>query len=319
MRLAAVSDPVTGDQATEEWLELAVECDVEAVEAVSEVFARVGFNEGVAVDQPFTQEADGDKLAVDITRPFTVRTFIAARDLRPEALEEIRQALWFFGRLRQVGELRVTARRETEWADAWKEHYRPQRVGRRVVVRPPWYEYEAAKGDVVVVLDPGMAFGTGLHPSTRLSVLGLEDELRVGMTVLDVGSGSGILAIAAALLGAGPVTAVDVEPVAVRATGENAARNRVADRIAVAEGSVGPDGPVRETYDLVLANIIARVLIELSTGLAAATKPGGTLVLAGIIEGREVEVRAAFDGLGLDLVRRAQEEDWVSLVYRRAS
>jgi ribosomal protein L11 methyltransferase len=298
-------------------LELVVECDAEAVEAVSEVFARYGFNEGVAVDQPFTQEPDGDKLAVDVTRPFTVRTFVAEADVRPEALEEIRQALWHLGRLRHVGELRLTPRREDEWADAWKEHYRPQRVGRRVVVRPPWYEHESEGDDVIVVLDPGMAFGTGLHPSTRLSVLGLEDELRPGMTVLDVGSGSGILAIAAALLGSGPVTAVDIERVAVRATRENAERNGVADRIAVAEGSVGPGGPVAGTYDLVLANIIARVLIELSADLAAATKPGGTLVLAGIIEGRETEVRSAFDELELDLFRRAQEEDWVSLVYRR--
>jgi ribosomal protein L11 methyltransferase len=315
-----VSDATETQSAdAQEWLELAVEVDAEAVEAVSEVFARHGYNEGVAVDQPFTQEADGDRLAVDITRPFTVRTFVSAGDVRPEALEEIRQALWYLGRLRHVGELRVTARREDEWADAWKEHYRPQRVGRRVVVRPPWYEYAPEGDDVVVVLDPGMAFGTGLHPSTRLSVLGLEAELQPGASVLDVGSGSGILAIGAALLGAGPVTAVDIEPVAVRATRENAERNGVADRIAVAEGSVGSGGPVTGTFDLVLANIIARVLIELSAELAAATAPGGTLVLAGIIEGREPEVRAAFDGLGLGLVRRAQEEDWVSLVYRRAS
>jgi ribosomal protein L11 methyltransferase len=137
------------------------------------------------------------------------------------------------------------------------------------------------------------------------------------MTVLDVGSGSGILAIAAALLGSGPVTAVDIERVAVRATRENAERNGVADRIAVAEGSVGRGGPVVGTYDLVLANIIARVLIELAADLASATRPGGTLVLAGIIEGREAEVRSALDELGLELLRRAQEEDWVSLVYRR--
>lgn len=311
-----MAEAVAG-QATEAWLELAVECDAEAVEAVSEVFARYGFNEGVAVDQPFTQEADGDRLAVDVTRPFTVRTFVAEPDVQPEALEEIRQALWHLGRLRHVGELRLTARREEEWADAWKEHYRPQRVGRRVVVRPPWYEYEAAGDEVVVVLDPGMAFGTGLHPSTRLSVLGLEDELRPGMTVLDVGSGSGILAIAAALLGSGTVTAVDIERVAVRATRENAERNGVAERIAVDEGSVGPGGPVARTYDLVLANIIARVLIDLSADLASATKPGGTLVLAGIIEGREAEVRSAFDALDMAFVRRAQEEDWVSLVYWR--
>ena len=303
--------------ASDAWIELAVEVDAEAVEPVSELFSRFGFNEGVAVDQPFTQEADGDNLAVDLTCPFNVRTFVAAGDIPPGAIDEIRTALWHLGRMRQVGELTVTERREDEWADAWKEHYRPQRVGKRVVVRPPWYEYEAVGDDIVVVLDPGMAFGTGLHPSTRLSVLGLEAEIRPGMRVIDVGCGSGVLAIPAALLGASAVDAVDIEPVAVRSTRENAERNGVADKIRVAEGSVGPGGPFQGEYDLVLANIIARVLMELADPLVAATTQGGILVLAGIIEGKEPGVREAFDARGLTLVRRVPMEDWVSLVYRK--
>lgn len=299
------------------WIELAVEAEAEAVEPISELFSRYGFNEGVAVDQPFTQESDGDNLSVDLTRPFTVRTFVAAADLKSNLLDELRTALWYLGRMRQIGDLRVTERQEEEWADAWKEHYRPQRVGKRIVVRPPWYEYESRGEDVVVVLDPGMAFGTGLHPSTRLSVLGLERAIRPGIRVIDVGSGSGVLAISAALLGAASVDAVDIEPVAVRATRENAAMNGVQDRIRVAEGSVGPEAPFSGPYELVLANIIARVLIELVDGLVAVLARGGTLVLTGIIADKEDAVRDAFDSRELAFVGREQMEDWVSLVYRR--
>lgn len=308
------------DRASGAWLELAVECDSEAVEPVGEQFARVGFNEGVVIEEAFTQEADGDNLAVDPSRPVTVRTFLAAADAEPAAIDGVRRALWALGRLRQVGELVVTERREEDWANAWKAHYRVHRIGRRVTVRAPWHAHEPAAGEIVVELDPGMAFGTGLHPSTRLCLLALEDELdaRPGVAVLDVGTGSGILAIAAVGLGAARVDAVEIEPVSVRAARENVARNGMTGRVRVELGSVGPGEPFAgESYPLVLANIIARILIELAPGLAAATAPGGTLVLSGVIEGREPAVRRAVEGQGLVFARRAQAEDWVALVYRR--
>lgn len=315
---AAGSKEPTGDPGAG-WLELEVECDTEAVEPVAELFSRHGYQQGVVIEEPFVQEPDGDNLAVDPSRPVTVRTFLAAADADEALLAEIRHALWHLGRLRQVGTMVVSERREEDWANAWKEHYRVHRIGRRVVVRAPWHEYAPGPDEVVVELDPGMAFGTGLHPSTKLCVLALEAELRPGASVLDVGTGSGVLAIAAALLGAGRVDAVDIEPVAVRSTRENAVRNGVGDRVSVSAGSVGPDAPYPGTYDLVLANIIARILVDLSTGLAAAVAPGGTLVLSGVIEGREPDVRAAFDALGLEFDRGAQIEDWVALVYRRPS
>ncbi|MDP9354030.1 MAG: 50S ribosomal protein L11 methyltransferase [Chloroflexota bacterium] len=300
-----------------EWLELAVEVDAEAVEPVTELLARYGYNEGVVIEEPFTQDPDGDNLAVDPSRPFTIRTFVTVADLRSETLDEIRRALWHLGQLRSVGDLTVTPRREEDWANAWKEHYRVHRVGERVVVRPPWHGYDPASGEVVVELDPGMAFGTGLHPSTKLSMLALEEEIRESGRVLDVGTGSGVLAIAAVLLGASRVDAVDIEPVAVRSTRENADRNGVGDRIRVEQGSVGPGEPFEGTYDLVLANIIARVLVELASGITAAVAVGGSLVLSGIIESREPAVRRAFEANGLVFQRRSQIEDWVALVYRR--
>ncbi len=304
-------------QPTGQWLELAIECDTEAVEPVTELFARFGYNEGVVIEEPYTQDADGDNLAVDPTRPVTVRTFVSVADMPVGRIDEIRTSLWHLGRMRYIGDLGVTERREEDWANAWKEHYHVHQIGQRVVVRAPWHEYEPGPDDVVVVLDPGMAFGTGLHPSSRLCMLGLEEELRPGARVLDVGTGSGILAIAAAKLGARRVDAVDIEPIAVRSAKENAERNGVADQLLIAEGSIGDREPVSGGYDLVLANIIARILIDLVAPLAASVSAGGALVLSGVVESREPAVRRAFDGAGLDFERRAQIEDWVSLVYRR--
>jgi ribosomal protein L11 methyltransferase len=302
-----------------QWLELAVDCDTEAVEPVTELFARFGYNEGVVIEEPYTQDADGDNLAVDPSRPVTVRTFVSVADMPDGRLDEIRNSLWHLGQMRYIGDLLVTERREEDWANAWKEHYHVHRIGRRVVVRAPWHEYEPGPDEVVVVLDPGMAFGTGLHPSSRLCMLGLEEEIVRGSRVLDVGTGSGILAIAAAKLGAAHVDAVDIEPIAVRSAKENAERNGSAESISIAEGSVGEGGPISGSYDLVLANIIARILIDLVEPLAASVGAGGALVLSGVVESREPAVRRAFDAAGLTFDRRAQIEDWVSLTYHRRS
>ena len=304
------------DAAANQWLELSVSCEAEAVESVAELFADYGFNQGVAIEEPFTQDADGDNFALDPGRPVIVRTYLSA-DAPPATVDKIRVALWHLGRLRDVGDLVAVERQEEDWANAWKSHFAVHRVGRRVFVRAPWHEFQPGPDDVVIELDPGMAFGTGLHPSTQLSMIAIEDELRAGDRVLDVGVGSGILTIGAALLGAQLVDAVDVEPVAVRSARENAARNGVASIVRVEVGSVGEDQPFTGEYDLTVANIIARVHVELAAALARAVRPGGTLILAGIIDTKESSVRTAFAAEGLAFVRRAQREDWVTLLFRK--
>ncbi|HWK80243.1 MAG TPA: 50S ribosomal protein L11 methyltransferase, partial [Thermomicrobiales bacterium] len=246
------------------------------------------------------------------------RTWVADTDFKPEVVEAVREGLWYLGRMRAIGDLKVSNLKEEDWANAWKEHFQVHRIGERVVIRPTWRPYEAQGDEVVVDLDPGMAFGTGLHPSTRLSMLGVEQVVQEGDRVLDVGTGSGILAIAALKLGASIADTVDVETVAVRATQENAELNGVADRLKVELGSVGAGEPFDgEVYDVVLANIIARILIDLSAALVAHTKPGGHLVLAGIIQQREDDVTAAFAEQGARVIERRQFDDWVSLVLTR--
>jgi ribosomal protein L11 methyltransferase len=315
--VASLSVNAATDAPDRVWHELSVTVDAEGVEPVTELLSRYGFNNGVAIDEPYVQEDDGDNLRIDPAGSFVVRTYIADSDLESEALESIRRALWHLGRIRPVGELQVEPIREEDWANAWKAHFAVHRIGERVVIRPPWQDYQPAGDDVVVELDPGMAFGTGLHPSTKLSMLAVEDVVTAGDRVLDVGTGSGILAIAALKLGAAHADGVDVESVAVTAAGENAARNGVADRFSVARGSVGPGEPFAGPYDVVLANIIARILIELADHLVGATRPGGHLVLAGIIASRESEVVEAFASLGAAVDTRRQIDDWVSLMLTR--
>jgi ribosomal protein L11 methyltransferase len=173
---------------------------------------------------------------------------------------------------------------------------------------------------VVVALDPGMAFGTGLHPTTRLCLAVLERVadrgLMTGARALDVGCGSGILAIAAARLGATSVLGVDTDPIAVEATAANAARNRLKRRIAAREGSLPTGEP---PFDVVLANLIAGVLVGLASELAAELRPGGTLVASGIYIDRETEVREAFAAVGLEVGDRSAEGDWVALEAARTA
>ncbi len=310
---------MTDTTSSAHWLELLVQCDAEAVEPVAELFAAHGFNQGVAIEEPFTQDGDGDNFQVDSTGMVSVRTYLPAVDTRPEVLDAIREALWYLGRIRSVGDLQITSIAEEDWANAWKAHYSVHKVGNRVLVRAPWHIYEPAASEVVIELDPGMAFGTGLHPSTQLSMAAIERELRPGATVLDVGIGSGILATGAALLGAARVDGLDIEPVAVRSARENAARNHVADVVHVEEGSVGEGQPFQEDYDLVVANIIARVLIELSDALYRAVRSGGALILGGIIDSKEQAVREAFTKPDLQLAQRDTQEDWVSLTFHRSA
>ena len=302
------------------WLELAVEADPEAVEAVSEIIGRVATG-GTTVEPTFDLVEEGLGARVDPTRPATVRGYLAAGGPAEKAAAEVAEALGHlqaFG-LRHIGELRTRVVHDADWAEAWKAYFPVMRVGRRLVIRPTWREHTASAGDVVLPLDPGMAFGTGLHPTTRLCLAALEplaDEGRLdGARVLDVGCGSGILAIAALKLGAAAALGVDTDPIAIEATTGNAARNELSAGLEARQGTL-PTG--QGPFDVVLANLIAGVLIPLAPLLRDELRPGGTLLASGIFVDREVEVVAALEGASLPVEHRTSEGDWVALRLRRA-
>jgi ribosomal protein L11 methyltransferase len=207
-----------------------------------------------------------------------------------------------------------------DWREAYKAYFNATRIGSRLVVRPPWEAYAARDGDVVLTLDPGMAFGTGTHETTRLVLTELEDQVRAGMSVLDIGCGSGILAIAALLLGGDRALAIDVDPEAVRVAAENCAINGVADRCrveCVSGAAAGEPLAHGQRYPLVLANIETRVLVPAASALIACLLPGGVLILSGILGPERDRVLAAYASLETLAVRELGE--WVALVLRRDS
>jgi len=295
------------------WLELTVEVDVEAVEPVSEIFGRLG--RGAAVRPTRLIRDPNDELSAreDPTAPYEITAHLPEDDAAPAAVEATERALWHlqaFG-LRPVGRLRVRSVDESDWAEAWKRDYVPQRIG-RVVIVPSWLEEPIAPDEVALRLDPGMAFGTGLHPTTRGCLMLLQGVLPMPARCLDVGSGSGILALAALRLGAQRADCLDTDPVAVEATLANAAANGLGERVAALVGTLPPK-PAGEPYPLVLANLVAAVLIELAEPLAAHAAPGGILLASGIIEGRADEVLSALSSAGFVVEERLNDGEWVSL------
>lgn len=307
---------------TMQWLELSVSADQEAAESVGELLARYGYNSGVVIEPAWMpNDAEPGEASTyqpyhnDPARPITLRTYLPLDEHAEETRQQIEQALWYLGQLRPVGALTVRTLQEQDWANAWKEHYTIQHIGDHTVIVPSWLAYDAQPGDVVLHLDPGMAFGTGLHHTTRLCLRLVEQMLGPAMTVLDVGTGSGILAIAVAKQGAARVLAIDNDPVAVEVARQNVAHNGVDEIVQVACATLEhPD----THYDLILANIIAGVLIGLAEVLVAALHPAGTLVLSGIILEREDEVVHAFAAAGLHQHQRHQEGEWLALVYRHS-
>jgi ribosomal protein L11 methyltransferase len=309
-----------------DWIEISVRADGEAAEAVSELFNRLNSRpdgQGGAVT-----EVSGFNPIGDDHHPFvTVKTYLPAAELdTAERQRQIEEGLWYLGRIHPLSEPQVRRLAEEDWANAWKSSYHPLRIGQRFWVIPAWLANDTpdAPGTLRIILDPGMAFGTGLHPSTQLCLAAMEDVVRPGLRVLDAGCGSGILSIAAARLGARAVDAFDIDPIAMRATQENASLNDlpVAIRAVVSagpgEGSLwqAADGS-RPMWDVILVNILPHIIIGLlEAGLHTYLAPGGRMIFAGIIEAREHEVRAALAERGLAIERRFIDGDWVALVAR---
>lgn len=297
------------------WLALSVNADVEAVEAVSEILGRLG--RGSAIEPLELTAVDGDEQALrpDPAAGYRVTAWIPDDPDAADAIEQTQRALWHLRAfdLRPMSALSVTTTDDAAWESAWRDGYEPIRIGRLTIV-PTWLDVPPG-AELVIRLDPGMAFGTGLHPTTRACLELLQAVAPMPAAVLDVGCGSGILGVAALLLGAGRVVAYDTDELAVEATRRNADVNGLADRLAVHHGTLPEEAG--ETFPLVVANLVATVLVDLAPRLAAHTASGGSLIASGIIETRADEVESAMAGVGLESVEWVTEGDWVTVRFGR--
>lgn len=285
-----------------------MEADGEAAEAIAEVFNRLG--EGGAVVETVMHPDD----TPHSTQPAVhVKTYLPASGAGTRR-RQIEEALWHLAQLYPIPAPEFSELTEKDWAEAWKAGYHVQHIGQRTVVAPSWESYTPQGDEALLRLDPGMAFGTGLHPSTRLCLQVLEETVQGGDRVLDVGTGSGILGIAAAKLGAEEVLGIDVDPVAARVARDNAALNGVAERLRIEQGTLESVSPAEGVWDCVVVNILAGVIIELAPRLIRYLAPEGVLVASGIIDASATAVTEALAAAGLDVIENRTEQDWVALV-----
>ena len=313
------------------WIELSLRLPVADADLVADALGVLAPG-GAALEPPF-RNVEPERFALALIEgEAVVRAYFPA-PLPQADRRVIRRRLAALPLAGALPRLRYAPVREDGWADAWKQHFRPLRIGRngRLLVRPSWdEEARAAPGTVVVTLDPGRAFGTGQHATTRLCLEAIERLVRAGDAVLDVGTGSGILALAAARLGATTVHALDTDPEALAAARENAAHNALEDRIEVRAGSLGSawpslarwPAPPRSAYDLVVANISSAVVVELLPAAAAALVPGGHLVASGFLSEAAPRLEAAARAAGLVEVSVShevsveQDDEWSALIAR---
>lgn len=252
------------------------------------------------------------ELAVKLYKPGT-----------PEALQAFRAELE--GKLAEIAphfgdaKLRVETRLvpSEDWEHSWKRYWHALEIGERLVIKPSWEEWTGDADKLVIALDPAQAFGTGTHGTTQLCLRALEDAVPNydAPLVFDVGTGSGILAIAAVLLGAKRVEACDIDPVAVEATDENVERNKVKDQISCVVGGI--EVFAGKQAEIVVANILAEVIAPIATEIAAATKPGGTVLASGIIRARQQMIEEAFESVGLIVMRVEYQGEWVLIEARK--
>ena len=331
-----------------EWLEISVTTDGEAAEAVVELFNR--YQLGTAVEIPVDCfEHELATILPDVnglpSSTVVVKAYLPLDGSVDELRRRIEEGLWHLSQVYGTSSASSSAAAisapigapvfrtlaEEDWAHAWKRQYHVQRIGRRISIVPAWEEYTPTPEQVVIRLEPGMAFGTGLHPTTRLCLRAMEEHFVPDGDVLDVGTGSGVLAIAAAKLGARSVLALDADLSAVSVARENVAMNGVAGQVAVRHGTLpgsqsvplyflaGDPLDLLNTgyFDLILINILAPVIISMAPDLAARLTLSGKAIASGLIESQEEEVTDVFQGQGLRIVQRMQEKDWVALVVQR--
>ncbi|HHI3606189.1 TPA: 50S ribosomal protein L11 methyltransferase [Bacillus anthracis] len=287
------------------WSEISIHTTEEAVEAVSHILHEAGAS-GVAIEDP----AEGVLIKAYFPQTDSLHETIAgvksSIDVLPSYDIEI-----------GTGNITVNEVNEEDWATAWKKYYHPVQISDTFTIVPTWEEYTpSSPEEKIIELDPGMAFGTGTHPTTTMCIRALEKTVQPGDTIIDVGTGSGVLSIAAAKLGASSVQAYDLDPVAVESAEMNVRLNKTDDVVSVGQNSLleGIEGPV----DLIVANLLAEIILLFPEDAARVVKSGGLFITSGIIAAKEKVISEALEKAGFTIEEVLRMEDWVAIIARNA-
>ena len=307
-----------------QWAEVSVDTSHEAMDIVSEILQELGAA-GVVIEDPallneyirsglwdYTDLKESEE-----TEVVRVKAYWALGEELEGKLQTLAarlDGLAAHGIDKGAGAVSWKAVADEDWAETWKAFFHTEKVGRRTVIKPTWEEHEAGAGEIVVELDPGAAFGTGQHATTSLCIRALEELVRPGMTVFDVGTGSGVLAIVAAKLGAKRVEAVDFDPVAVRVARENVRQNGAEDIVRTGRSDLLKS--VEGRADLIIANIIADIIVRLLGEVKGSLAAGGTMLLSGIIEDRLPDVVEAAGRHGFAVEKIEQAKGWAAVVVK---
>jgi ribosomal protein L11 methyltransferase len=296
------------------WLEVSISLSGELAEPVSNLFSRY-VQGGVSLEYVDQGEAPINSQLV------TVRAFLPADDRLSERREAIEEGLWHLGQIQKLPQANFRFIDEQDWENAWKAHYKPIRIGSRLMIQPAWLPLQE-KDRLPIFMDPGMAFGTGTHPTTQLCLTAIEETVQKGRSVVDIGCGSGILSIAAAKLGANKVLALDIDSIALQNARKNIKINDVSSIVTTAQGSL--DRLLEEIPSpwipahLVVANIITKTLEEMIfAGLGKTILPEGTLILSGILDHQVGLIQNACEAKGLQVIETRAMDDWRALVIKR--
>jgi len=299
------------------WREVAVTVSSEGEEAVADLFYQLECS-GVSVENPellrrYIKSGEWDYHAfgeVEATGTSVIKGYFAENDELTDQLQKLdlgirdlleRSPHW-------VVQVNGTSLKDEDWETSWKAYFKPTRIGDHFLIKPTWESVELLEGDMVLELDPGMAFGTGTHATTTLCLRAMEHLVKPGQRVFDLGTGSGILAIAAAKLGA-TVEAVDLDEIAIKVAQENVDLNQVSDQVHVDRGDLGT--VLTGQADVVIANIIADVILMLLPDLKRLLQPNGEFLASGIIKKRADEVEVGLKEAGLEIVERLEESGWI--------
>ena len=283
------------------WNQLTVKVPHELVEPVSYLFWRYGRT--VSIEEL----GNGEVL---------MGTYLTSTSKKRRAHIEI--GLKLVGTIMDIEGPYIQELHEVDWKDAWKDHFSLLRIGDNIVIKMPWMDFYPKSHEVVIDIEPGLAFGTGYHPTTQMCLTVIEKLIVPNASLLDVGAGSGILSVAASKLGAGQVVALDVDPEAMKVARKTMVTNGLKGKIRMIQGTLPHKAISKKVFDFVVANISAEVIGVLGQELWSALKPGGSLVVSGFLDTQEDDVKSSMQGVGLVLQGRRQINDWVSLILTRS-